>query len=150
MHGNLIIKITPGKGLGVFAKTVIKQGEKLANFDGSFHEAESASQLPNKFIADHVVQCAPHLYRESTGIAELLNHSCEPNCGIQNLFTIVTMRDIQAGEELTWDYDMTENSDWQMQCLCGTPSCRKTIGRFARLPDHKRQEYGSYISAWLR
>ncbi len=141
---------TPYKGFGVFARTFIPAGTTIATFNGAFHEAESISSLPSQELADHVVQCAPHLWREGDGIAERLNHSCEPNCGIQNLFDIVAMRDINTGEELTWDYEMTEKSDWQMSCLCGTKSCRITIGSFDNLPENKRHEYGKFISHWLR
>lgn len=59
------------------------------------------------------------------------------------------MRDIHVGEELTWDYDMTEDSDWRMECRCGTPSCRKRIGSFASLPQSIREGYEGYISDWL-
>jgi len=78
-----------------------------------------------------------------------MNHSCEPNCGIKNLFSIVAMQDIQKGEELTLDYDMVEDSDWRMECLCGSPICRKIIGSFGLVPKNIREKYKGYISEWL-
>ena len=138
-----------GFGKAVFAVFPIKKDEVLAEFDGEIWEAEKCTDLP-KDIADHVVQFEEHKFRESVGIARYLNHSCEPNCGIKDLFKIVAMRDIAEGEELTWDYDMTEDSDWRMECKCGTPSCRKVIGAFGNIPQKIREKYGSYISDWLR
>lgn len=78
-----------------------------------------------------------------------MNHSCEPNCGIKNLFSIVAMQDIQKGEELTWDYDIVEDSDWRMECLCGSPICKKIIGSFGLVPKNIREKYKGYISEWL-
>ena len=89
-------------------------------------------------------------WRDSQGIARLINHSCEPNCGIKKLFNVVAMRDIVKGEEITWDYDMTEdNKNWRMNCLCGTPSCRKIIGSYKNMPEEVREKYKGYISEWL-
>ena len=61
------------------------------------------------------------------------------------------MRDIKSGEELMWDYEMTENNQfgWQMECKCGTPSCRKFIGRYDNMPQAVRERYKGYISEWL-
>ena len=40
-----------------------------------------------------------------------LNHSCEPNLGLQGQIAFVAMRDIAADEELTFDYAMTDDED---------------------------------------
>ncbi len=135
-------------GKCVVANDYILKGEIIAGFDGDEHEAEKCLDLP-KNVADHAVQFEEHKWRESKGNAQYLNHSCEPNCGIKGLFTIVAMRDLQKGEELMWDYDMTEDSDWRMECLCGTASCRKLIGAFGLVPEEVRYKYRGYISEWL-
>ncbi len=80
----------------------------------------------------------------------MISHSCEPNCGIKNKTVLVAMRKIKKGEELSYDYDMTENSDWSMECSCGKPSCRKIIRGYRYLPEEKRKEYNGYISEWLK
>ncbi len=41
---------------------------------------------------------------------------------------LVAMRDISPGGELTTDYAPFDDYDGMMQCRCGTPSCRATIG----------------------
>jgi SET domain-containing protein len=78
-----------------------------------------------------------------------VNHSCDPNCGIHDRFKIVAMRDIAPGEEVTWDYGMTENYIWRMKCTCGSPLCRKTIGSYKTMPRAIRKKYKGYISEWL-
>ena len=39
-----------------------------------------------------------------------LNHSCEPNVGVQEHFVFVAMHDVAAGEELTLDYGAQEEA----------------------------------------
>jgi len=58
-----------------------------------------------------------------------INHSCDPNCGCPGDYRrLVAIRDIEEGEEITYDYAMTEKEpDWSMKCKCGEPDCRKTI-----------------------
>ena len=142
---------------GVFAKENIAQGEPIATFVGAVMKAKKLSDLnndPPKCMRDHVVQVAEdeYIYGEN-GLAELVNHSCEPNCGMPNGITIVAMRDIKAGEQITWDYAMTEDSDWRMEgCQCGSgiERCRGVITAFRDLPPALQLEYWPYISPWLR
>jgi len=100
-------------------------------------------------IRDHAIQYEESVWRDSDGLARIANHSCEPNCGIKKKFNMVAMRDIKKGEWITWDYEMTEDSDWRMECKCRTPSCRKLIGAFRNMPEKVRKEYKGYISEWL-
>lgn len=148
----IIIKDTKRYGLGLYAKTRIKSGEIIACFNGSTYEADKCSDLPNKpplKIRDHAIQIAEHKWQDSNGSARLMNHSCEPNCGIKNRTCLVTMRDIEKGEELTWDYEMTENSDWKMICKCGQPTCRKTIGAYRNMPESLKKKNNEFVSEWL-
>lgn len=59
------------------------------------------------------------------------------------------MINIKKGEEISFDYDMSENSDWRMDCKCGNNSCRKIIGNYSVLPQKIRQRYKGYISEYL-
>ena len=53
-----------------------------------------------------------------------LNHSCEPNVGFAGNVSLVAMRDIGAGEELTTDYALFDDYDGAMAGNAGTPACR--------------------------
>ena len=146
-----VVRRAPGKGQGVFAAASIKKGEEVAAFDGRILGWRSKvwDSNPNDII-NHAIQIAERKWRDSAGIARVLNHSCEPNCGIKDLFTLVAMRDIEAGEELTWDYEMTEDHPWwRMDCRCRTKSCRKVIGAHGNMPVATRKKYDGYISKWL-
>ena len=142
------VRHTRKYGRGVYATARIRKGEEIASFDGPFYDDDFDDWTPD--LLNHAIQCGPALWRDSKGIARILNHSCDPNCGVRGKFKLVAMRDISIGEQLTWDYEMTENSDWWLlRCRCGSKLCRKRIGRFDRMPAEVRRKYRGYISWWL-
>lgn len=136
-------------GRGVFAKQPIRKGEIIAVFDGPTFDGEFEDWTED--LLNHAIQFGKDRWRDSKGLARVLNHSCEPNCGIKGLFKIVTMRRIEPGEELTWDYEMTEKNDygWRMRCRCGSAECRRVIGDYRKMPRKTRAKYAGYISDWL-
>lgn len=136
----------------LFATEAIRKGEIIGAFDGKIYKAENASHIPNEppiYAQDHAIQFAKDKYRDSKGIARLVSHSCEPNCGVKDKFKIIAMRNIKKGEELSFDYDMSENSDWRMKCECGNKNCRKVVGSYNKLPQKIREKYKGYISSYL-
>lgn len=145
----LYLKETRKFGKGVFTRQPIKQGELVTAFDGQRYNGRFTAWTED--LLNHTIQYGPSQWRDSKGLARYLNHSCDPNCGIRGLFRVVAMRDIAAGEQLTWDYEMTEKSDWfRLRCGCGSPKCRKIIGHHDRMPAEVRALYKGYLSYWLR
>jgi uncharacterized protein len=80
----------------------------------------------------------------------VLNHSCDPNGGMQGPRTVVAMRPIKLGEEITFDYAMAEGrKDRQGACSCSSPNCRGAwSGEDWKLPD-LQAKYGQYFSPFL-
>lgn len=63
--------------------------------------------------------------------AEFINHSCEPNLYAnirRGRIWFVSKRRIEAGEELSVDYNIT-GSDLLYECRCGAPTCRGYLNR---------------------
>lgn len=63
--------------------------------------------------------------------AEFINHSCEPNLIARirrGRVMLVSLRRIEAGEELLLDYQIGGN-DTLLECRCGAPSCRGYMNR---------------------
>ena len=57
-----------------------------------------------------------------------INHSCLPNCGMRNATQLIAMRPIAIREELTYDYAMSDTSDYdEFECACGSGRCRRQI-----------------------
>jgi SET domain-containing protein len=58
--------------------------------------------------------------------ARLINHSCDPNCEawiVGRKIFIHALRDINDGEELTFDYGFDVDCYEDHPCLCGRPGC---------------------------
>ena len=145
--------LTATHGLALIASQPIQAGEKLMAFDGDTYDwGHTTLNLPNyppQFIRDHCIQFDEGKSRDSTGLARYANHCCEPNCGITNLIWITAMENIAPGTELNWDYAMTEDNDWFMECSCNKPKCRKIVAGYRHLPPERREAYGPYVSSWL-
>jgi SET domain-containing protein len=151
-HPAIEVRDTNHYGLALFTVSPIVKDEVIVVFEGLVYEAESASALPNEppdYVKNHAIQIGPTTFRDSTGAGRYLSHSCEPNCGVKGENRIVAMRDISAGEELSFDYAMTEDSDWTMQCDCGSDLCRGIVTGYRDLPAEFRARYEGYISSWL-
>lgn len=142
------IRNTKKYGKGIFAIKEIRKGEVIAEFDGPLLDDDFEPWTTD--LQNHAIQCGAALWRDSKGLARYVNHSCDPNCGIKKLFKIVAMRKIKKGEQITWDYEMTEKSHWwRLKCRCGSPLCRGKIGSYKNLPLALRKKYKGYISEWL-
>ena len=64
------------------------------------------------------------------GIAMFINHSCDPNCEtgeVRGHVWIKALRDIAAGEELTYDYNLYDGDEDEALCNCGAQNCRGSM-----------------------
>jgi hypothetical protein len=143
------------EGGGLHAVAVVKAGEVVAVKGG--HIIDRATLLTEaEVIGNSDVQITDQLYLAALTLEEYeavmlyLNHSCEPNVGVAGNVVFVAMREIAAGEELTIDYAMIDDSQSSMECHCGTASCRGRItGEDWRLPA-LQERYGPYFSWYLQ
>jgi hypothetical protein len=140
------------EGRGLVAVAPIAADELFAIKGGHIVTTAALRSLPER-LRNSEVQIAGGFHLAAVEDAEyepvmlFINHSCEPNVGFAGNIVLVAMRDISPGEELTTDYALFDD-DGMMQCHCGTPSCRGTIGgRDWRRPDVQRK-YGSYFSSY--
>jgi len=130
-------------GRGVFAKVDIPKGERVLEYRGRkitwaqadrwYADDESKPShtflftLDDKYVVDG---------NKDANSARWINHSCNPNCESEiddGRIWIESLRNIKAGEELNFDYNITldtphtpaEKRRWQ--CLCGSKNCRGTL-----------------------
>jgi hypothetical protein len=117
--------VTGGKS--VIAREHIAQGELIAVWSGRIVAGEELKHLPPE-IRMHTVQVEENLYLASLADSEppdYINHSCDPNAGLDGQIAIVAMREIEPGEEVTIDYAMCDGSPYdEFDCACGSPRCR--------------------------
>ena len=142
------------EGRGLIAVEPIAAGELVAIKGGHIVTTAALHALPER-LQNSEIQIADGFHLVALEEAEyepvmlFLNHSCEPTVGFAGNVSLVAMRDIGAGEELTTDYALFDDHDGAMACNCGRPACRGTIdGRDWQRPDLQRK-YGGYFSAYL-
>jgi SET domain-containing protein len=142
------------EGRGLVAAAPIEKDEIVAIKGGHIVSTAVLHSLPER-LRNSDIQIADGFHLVALDEAEyepvmlFLNHSCEPNVGFAGNIVLVAMRDISPGEELTTDYALFDDYDGEMECRCGTASCRLIVnGR-----DWQRQElqrkYGAYFSWYL-
>jgi hypothetical protein len=138
-----VLRSSPIQGRGAFAIRPIRKGTRIIEYTGEVISHEEADRryddgtmgrhhtflfsVSRKKVIDAAV---------GGNEARFINHSCAPNCEAvdeRSRIYIEAIRDITAGEELTYDYayerDGTEDEKWEKVyvCKCGAPTCRGTI-----------------------
>lgn len=137
---------------GLFAREFIAKGELLAVFGGKVVTYEELREVPYE-IRRLSLQVAEDFYLLSITETEAdwVNHSCTPNAGLNGQIMLVAMRDIQRGEEITFDYAMSDGTPYdEFDCMCGSLDCRGYVsGNDWRLPELQRR-YQGHFSPYLQ
>ena len=127
-------------GRGVFASANISAGSVIMNYSGPLLKYDQTS--PTTLA----LQIGPDLYIGESGNADdFVNHSCDPNAGMLIDGTdvrLIAIRNISPGQQITFDYSTTmDEDDFEFDCLCGSPKCRRRIRDFKHLPVELRHGY---------
>jgi SET domain-containing protein len=150
----LEVRAAPDKGgFAVYALKPLKKNEVLAVWGGQVVTLEQVLALPRE-EQGHTIQIYDELYLAPLEMAEpadYVNHSCNPNAGLCGQISLVAMRDISVGEEITFDYAMSDSSSFdEFDCTCGAPNCRgKVTGNDWQRPELWKR-YEGYFSAYLQ
>ena len=125
-------------GCGVYAAQFIPEGTRIVEYTGQRVSWEAAPDDENdphtfNFGLENGEVINPEIGGND---ARWINHCCNPNCEAieeDNRIFIYAMRDIEAGEELFYDYAMeidepiTGESKRKFACHCGASNCRGTM-----------------------
>ncbi len=137
-------------GSGVFAIAPIKKGARIIEYQGRrMTQKESDRVYGGTSDSGHTFLFTVNDYYVIDGnikgnAARWINHGCRPNCESETeedetgrpdkeRVFINAIRDIKAGEELTYDYLITldEPHTKRMKkiwaCLCGAKKCKGTM-----------------------
>lgn len=137
---------------GVYAVEAIETDELIAVFGGEVVTQKQFDTLPDRLRRLSIqVEEGLFLVAVNEGPADYVNHSCDPNSGLSGQIELVTMRDIAVGEEITFDYAMSDGSDYdEFECECGAPDCRGTVrGTDWRNPA-LWEKYAGHFSPYLQ
>jgi SET domain-containing protein len=97
------------------------------------------------FAVDAIPADEVALEQEAVGPGPL-NHSCDPTLGWADDHTLVAIRDIAAGDELTLDYaTIVTDPEFVMMCHCDTYRCRQVIeGTDWKIPQLQKRYAGHW------
>lgn len=136
---------------GVFAHKYVSKGELLAIWGGDILSYSEFMNL-DEYLQDLSIQVEDNFFLVplTIGPADYVNHSCNPNAGLSGQISLIAMRDILPGEEVCFDYAMSDSTDYdEFDCKCGQPNCR---GRFTgndwMLPE-LWERYQDYFSPYI-
>ena len=139
----IVVRNSSIHGRGVFALRRIPKGTRIIEYKGKLITDKEADRRYSR-VHEH----SPHtmLFSLEGGwvidatrrgnSARWINHSCAPNCDIEEegrRVFIESRRDIQPGDELTYDYNLqigekhTRAAKREHACFCGSRRCRGTM-----------------------
>jgi len=120
-------------GTGVYAAEPISNGRRIIEYTGERISKEEGTKRADAspfytfiFILDDEWDVDGAVGGNDS---RFINHSCEPNCEIiieDGRIWIAALRDIEDGEELTYDYSF-ERDENPTQCKCNSQGCRGII-----------------------
>lgn len=141
------------QGIGTFAKESIRKGEVVFIKGGHIVKGEemfTSSQINSYLPLGNNYFMAAINKDEEKDVKLYVNHSCNPNCGLRGDIVFVAMKDIEANEELTFDYAFVDDEDYKIECSCGTENCRKTITGFDWKIKELQEKYHDYFASYLK
>lgn len=129
-HG-LIIRSSSIHAAGCYTTLAIKKGSQVCEYDGPrFTKDEADERYADRFIT-YLFSCGEEgMVIDGFGMAMFINHCCDPNCETEDdggRIFVKAVRDIRAGEELTYEYNLHDSDDEEGDCYCGAKKCRGTM-----------------------
>jgi len=123
---------------GLFATEHIGREEMVIEYLGELIRTPVADLREKRYEAEGIGSC--YMFRvdesyivDSTNrgnVSRFINHSCDPNCKTAivchkgaNKIVIIAKRDINQGEEITYDYKFQSEAGEGIRCCCGAPNC---------------------------
>ncbi len=154
MSSKIVQRNSKIHGQGVFATAPIAAGEEVIEYKGKLRtHADVDDEYGGKDTGHTFLFILNDTYVIDANIggnvARWLNHGCAPNCQAfviedesgdprKDSVVIEALRDIEEGEELTYDYDIrieepiTADERRLWACHCGAPGCTGTMIRSAK------------------
>lgn len=127
-NDNYEVRQTEEKGRGVFVTSGISKGTVVADYLGTVWDLDDPS------MPEYLELYEMWLYGNLAILpdmdlpgAYLINHSCNPNCAMypyMGHIVIYALRDIEAGEELTFNYHFCPDTEGLPECRCKDVNCR--------------------------
>ncbi|XP_026198802.1 histone-lysine N-methyltransferase NSD3 isoform X3 [Anabas testudineus] len=134
---------TEGRGWGLRTNQALKKGDFVKEYVGEVIDSEECQQrikrahenhMTNFYMLtltkDRVIDAGP-----KGNSSRFMNHSCSPNCETQKWTVngdvrigLFALCDIEAGTELTFNYNLHCVGNRRTSCHCGSDNCSGFLG----------------------
>lgn len=136
-------------GLGVMIGEDVKTNESISTITGKMKFKKNITVSDSLGNPDWV-GVSKDQWIDPAKPYKFLNHSCNPSAGIKNKLTLVALKPLKEGDEVTIDYSTIEgDTQWYMKCNCGYRYCRETIRSVQFLPKTRFKKYFPNIPSYF-
>ena len=127
----LVIRSSSIHAAGCYTTRALRKGARVCEYDGRRLTKSIADERYADRPVTYLFTCGRNTVIDGFGAAMFLNHSCDPNCEtVQELdgrVYIIAIRNVAAGEELTYEYNLHDSDEAGADCYCGAGACRGTM-----------------------
>ncbi|MBN9414274.1 hypothetical protein ABS71_10815 [bacterium SCN 62-11] len=115
-------------GEGLFAAEPIKAGTRIVSYQGERISKEESARR-RAALNSYIFHLDYAWDVDGSGLdntARYVNHSCDPNCRVEldgKEIWIVADRDLEAGQELSFNYGYDLSEYERFPCACGARNC---------------------------
>nr|XP_040052368.1 histone-lysine N-methyltransferase NSD3 isoform X3 [Gasterosteus aculeatus aculeatus] len=134
---------TDGRGWGLQTNQALRKGDFVTEYVGEVIDAEECQQRIKRAHENHVADFYMLTLTKDRVIdagpkgnsSRFMNHSCRPNCETQKWTVngdvrigLFTLCDVEAGTELTFNYNLHCVGNRRSSCHCGSDNCSGFLG----------------------
>ncbi|MHB1935670.1 MAG: SET domain-containing protein [Acidobacteriaceae bacterium] len=138
----LIVRSSSIHAAGCYTTTPIAKGTRVVEYTGPLIDKEEADRRYEDKPITYLFGIGDgSKVIDGHGIAMFINHSCDANCETEEIdgrVWIMAIRDIDAGEELCYDYCLYDGGEEEAPCNCGAKKCRGSMYSAEELRRRKR------------
>lgn len=151
---NPIIKVIDDSGIegsGLVAEGFIPADAILYQFDDTNPPAHQYEMInwplaERRLFLLYACQIGEDKFCFKQGNIQYINHSCDPSGWWLTYGVLTARRDIKPGEEITYDYSTSDiQLNYQMDCLCGSDSCRGVFTSEDYLKPDFQKKYAGHL-----
>jgi len=129
-------------GFSLVATCDVEAGTVVQKFEGPIY---AWKDVPENEVC-HAILFDANRWMVASTDARYANHSCDPNCMIDDLMRVVTTRAVRKGDQYTFSYNVVAphprvpdndatadnfwDPRWSFRCECGAEQCQGVVDKY--------------------